>query len=77
MPHTLDPCAPFPQRAELERAKAERAALLASLAKLRGDAGKGGGELQQEDIRLLRRELEAKQEKLNELRQATSALDDT
>lgn len=77
MPHTLDPCAPFPQRAELERAKAERAALLASLAKLRSDAGKGGGELQQEDIRLLRREVEAKQEKLNELRQATSALDDT
>lgn len=65
------------QRAELERVKAERAALLDSLAKLRNDVGKSGGELQQEDIRLLRHELEAKQEKLNELRRATAALDAT
>ncbi len=39
--------------------------------------GKSGGELQQEDIRLLRRELEAKQEKLNELRRATHELSTT
>ncbi|KAL4440036.1 hypothetical protein ABPG75_003037 [Micractinium tetrahymenae] len=64
-------------RAELERVKAERATLLDSLAKLRNDAGKSGGELQQEDIRLLRRELEAKKEKLNELRRAATALDET
>lgn len=38
--------------------------------------GKSGGELQQEDIRLLRRELAAKQEKLNELRRATHDLSD-
>lgn len=65
------------QRVELERVKAERATLLASLAKLRADQGKSGGELQQEDIRLLRRELEAKQEKLNELRRATHELTET
>lgn len=71
------PRPPSLQRAELEHVKAERAALLGSLAKLRNDAGKSGGELQQEDIRLLRRELEVKKEKLNELRRATTALDDT
>ncbi|PRW33225.1 outer dynein arm-docking complex subunit 1 [Chlorella sorokiniana] len=64
-------------RADLEKVKAERAALLDSLAKLRADVGKSGGELQQEDIRLLRRELAAKQEKLNELRRATHELSDT
>lgn len=70
--------APAPlQRADLEKVKAERAALLDSLAKLRADVGKSGGELQQEDIRLLRRELAAKQEKLNELRRATHDLSDT
>lgn len=67
----------LPQRAELEKVKAERAALLDSLAKLRADVGKSGGELQHEDIRLLRRELAAKQEKLNELRRATHELSDT
>lgn len=59
------------QRAELERVKAERASLLESLAKLHMDQGKSGGSLQQEDIRLLRREIEAKKEKLNELHEAT------
>lgn len=78
----LSPTRPAPrrlvalQRAELERVKAERASLLASLAKLRGDAGKSGGELQQEDIRALRRELEAKKEKLNELRRSTHTLEE-
>lgn len=57
--------------------KAERSALLASLARLRADSGKSGGELQQEDIRLLRRELEAKMDKLNELRRANRELTDT
>ncbi|EFN52866.1 hypothetical protein CHLNCDRAFT_138354 [Chlorella variabilis] len=64
-------------RAELEKVKAERATLLTSLARLRADTGKSGGELQQEDIRLLRRELEAKQDKLNELRRVTRELTDT
>lgn len=79
IPRLLLPPTPpaMPQRADLERVKAERASLLASLAKLRGDQGKSGGELQQEDIRLLRRELAAKQEKLNELRRATHELSDT
>ena len=65
------------QRAELERVKAERGALLASLAALRGDGGRSGGELQQEDIRLLRRELEAKRGRLNDLRRATRELAET
>ncbi|KAL4854466.1 hypothetical protein ACK3TF_004820 [Chlorella vulgaris] len=64
-------------RAELEKVKAERATLLTSLGRLRADTGKSGGELQQEDIRLLRAELEAKQEKLNELRRATREMTDS
>lgn len=48
--------------------KRERRTLLASLAALKNDQGKGGSELQQEDIGRLRRELEAKKEKVNELR---------
>lgn len=49
--------------------KAERAAMLASLAALKRDPGKAGGELQREDVRLLRRDLVLKLQKLNELKQ--------
>jgi hypothetical protein len=65
------------QRSELEKVKAERSALLASLAALRADSGKSGSELQQEDVALLRREIEAKKDKLNELRRGTRELADT
>ena len=56
------------QRMELESVKRERRTLLASLAALKNDQGKGGSELQQEDIGRLRSELEAKKEKVNELK---------
>jgi hypothetical protein len=56
---------------ELEAVKRERTALLASLAALKQDQGKAGGELQLDDARRLRRELELKQTKLNELKQVT------
>lgn len=42
-----------------------------SLAALKGDQGKAGSELQIADITRLRRELEVKQEKINELRQVS------
>ena len=58
------------QRMELESAKRDRRALMDSLAALKGDQGKAGSELQEADISRLRRELEIKQEKLNDLRQA-------
>lgn len=60
------------QRLELESAKRERRALMDSLAALKGDQGKAGSDLQEADISRLRRELEVKQEKINELRQARS-----
>lgn len=50
--------------------------MLGSLARLRADTGKSGGELQQEDVRLLRGELGAKMDKLNELRRANRELTD-
>lgn len=56
------------QKEELAEVKAERANLLASLAALKRDTGKAGGELQQDDIAHLRRDLELKQQKLNELK---------
>jgi hypothetical protein len=43
-----------------------------SLAALKGDQGKAGSELQMADITRLRRELEVKQEKINEIRQAST-----
>lgn len=59
----------------MEAVKRERASLMASLAALKGDTGKAGGELQQDDIAHLRRDLELKQLKLNELKEvAPSAL---
>ncbi|KAK9916032.1 hypothetical protein WJX75_007588 [Coccomyxa subellipsoidea] len=59
-------------RTELESAKRERRALMDSLAALKGDQGKAGSELQMADITRLRRELEVKQEKINEIRQAST-----
>lgn len=42
-----------------------------SLATLKADQGKGGSELQLADITRLRRELEIKQDKINDLRQVS------
>jgi len=64
----LDELSTVLQREELAEVKAERANLLASLAALKRDTGKAGGELQQDDIAHLRRDLELKQQKLNELK---------
>ena len=55
---------------ELESVKRERRALMDSLAALKADQGKAGSERQMADVVRLRRELESKQEKINELRQA-------
>ena len=49
--------------------KRERRGLMASLAALKGDQGKGGSELQAEDVARLRHETEAKKDVLNQLRQ--------
>lgn len=56
------------QRIELEVVKRERSHLMASLAEIKTQSGKAGGELQQEDVRRLRKEVELKMEKLNEIR---------
>ena len=53
---------------ELEAVKKERTQLMASLAQIKADSGKAGGELQAEDVRRLRKELELKLQKLNELK---------
>ena len=58
------------QRQEIEAVKQERESLMATLAALRTDTGNAGGELQQDDISHLRRDLELKLQKLNELTQA-------
>ena len=57
------------QKLELESVKRERRALMDSLAALKADQGKAGSERQMSDIARLRRELESKQEKMNELHQ--------
>lgn len=64
------------QREEVAEVKAERAALLASLAALKGDPGRAGGELQREDVRLLRKDLVVKLQKLNELKQVRASRTD-
>jgi hypothetical protein len=51
----------------MEAVKRERATLLAQLARAKGEAGKAGGEAQQEDIRRLRRDLELKKDKLSQI----------
>ena len=55
------------QRRDVEAVKAERAHLLEQLAQVKLDPGKAGDDLQQEDIQFLRRELDIKKAKLNEL----------
>ena len=62
------------QRAELEATHRERRAHLASLAALRSDRGKGGSELQAQDIARLNRELEDKRQAYNDLRQVLQRL---
>ena len=46
---------------------------MASLAEIKTQSGKAGGELQQEDVRRLRKEVEIKMEKLNEIRKVSRA----
>lgn len=58
------------QRRELEAVKRERAHLVEQLAQVKTDQGKAGGDLQEEDIQILRREIELKKAKLNELYEA-------
>ena len=53
-------------------AKKERASLMASLAALKREEGKAGGELQTDDIAHLRRDVELKQLKLNELKEVAT-----
>ena len=65
---SLTPAAACLQRMELEAVKKERTQLMASLAQIKADSGKAGGELQAEDVRRLRKELELKLQKLNELK---------
>ena len=64
------------QRMELEAVKRERSHLMASLAEIKTQSGKAGGELQQEDVRRLRKEVELKMEKLNEIRKVRLLLTD-
>lgn len=59
------------QRTELEAVKRERSHLMTSLAEIKTQSGKAGGELQQEDVRRLRKEVELKMEKLNEIRKVS------
>ena len=54
-------------RRELEKVKTEREKLTSSIANSRAQAGTAGGEAQQNDIKSLRKELEMKKSKLNEL----------
>ncbi|GFR48576.1 hypothetical protein Agub_g10479 [Astrephomene gubernaculifera] len=56
-------------RLELEKIKNERQVLLDSIKLVKAQAGTAGGEAQQTDIKTLRRELELKKAKLNELRE--------
>lgn len=44
---------------------------MSSLAEIKTQSGKAGGELQQEDVRRLRKEVEVKMEKLNEIRKVS------
>jgi chromosome segregation ATPase len=54
-------------RMELEKVKQERAVLIQSIAVVKSQSGTAGGEAQQNDIKSLRREIELKKAKLNEL----------
>eukprot|EP00798_Chlamydomonas_sp_ICE-L_P002953 gene2953-12959_t len=54
-------------RLELEKVKHEREHLMSSSAGVKAQSGTAGGDLQQNDIRLLRKEIELKKSRLNEL----------
>jgi hypothetical protein len=56
---------------ELEKVKREREVLMNSIMAARDQAGTAGGEAQMNDIRSLRKEIELKKAKLNELREET------
>lgn len=60
------------QKQEMSAVKAERARLIEQLTLVKTDPGKAGGDLQQEDIMNLRREVEVKKAKLNELHEVSS-----
>ena len=62
----------MPQNLELEAVKRERASLFKSLAVLKTSQEKTGAKIQEDDIRVLRQELDAKMSKVNELREVTS-----
>ena len=57
------------QNQELEAVKRERASLLKSLAAVKASQEKTGAKIQEEDIKLLRQELDVKMAKVNELRE--------
>ena len=57
------------QNLELEAVKRERASLFKSLAVLKTSQEKTGAKIQEDDIRVLRQELDAKMSKVNELRE--------
>ena len=59
----------MPQNLELEAVKRERASLFKSLAALKTSQEKTGAKIQEDDIRVLRQELDAKMSKVNELRE--------
>lgn len=58
----------------MARAKKERASLLSSLQKLKQSRGVSGGDLQAADIESIRKDIELRQEKFNELRSSTISL---
>jgi len=58
-------------RLELEKVKHERMMLMQSIASAKAQSGTAGGEAQQNDIKQLRKELELKKAKLNELSEET------
>ncbi len=60
------------QRLELELVKRERSGLMDALTALKADEGRGGSQMQAADLRRLRREVELKQDRLNELHSVRS-----
>eukprot|EP00798_Chlamydomonas_sp_ICE-L_P014198 gene14198-20168_t len=64
-------------RLELEKVKHEREHLMGSIAGVKSQAGTAGGELQQNDIRLLRKEIELKKSRINEVVEETKRINRT
>lgn len=62
------------QRLELELVKRERSGLMDALTALKADEGRGGSQMQAADLRRLRREVELKQDRLNELHSVRSPM---